>query len=169
MKITCKSLFQFSKSAVVIALLTLAVACKPAATSNSFDLAAAKTEIEAVNQKFAELANQRDSVGIANECYTADAKFFMANGPIIEGRNNIQSAFAAMINANKGGKVNPATTTEIWGDENTITEEGIYLISKADGSINDQGKYLIVWKKEDGKWKIYRDCSNSDLPAVAAN
>ena len=32
--------------------------------------------------------------------------------------------------------------------------------------IADKGKYIVIWKKEDGKWKIHRDLSNTDLPAV---
>jgi ketosteroid isomerase-like protein len=35
-----------------------------------------------------------------------------------------------------------------------------------DGKQIDKGKYIVLWKKEDGKWKLFRDCYNSDLPAV---
>jgi ketosteroid isomerase-like protein len=35
-----------------------------------------------------------------------------------------------------------------------------------DGTIADKGKYIVVWKKEDGKWKLHRDLSNSDLPVA---
>jgi ketosteroid isomerase-like protein len=30
-----------------------------------------------------------------------------------------------------------------------------------------KGKYIVLWKKENGKWKLHRDISNSDLPAVS--
>ena len=167
MKSTSNTFIRLALSSLMMACLCLSMACQNTAVDR-FDLAAAKTEIENANKNFAELVSNGDAEGIANECYTADAKFFMANGPVVEGRKNIQSAFETMLKANKGGKVDPATTIAVWGDEQTLTEEGTYRIYKADGSIFEQGKYLILWKKEDGKWKIYRDCSNSDLPITAA-
>ncbi len=34
-----------------------------------------------------------------------------------------------------------------------------------DGSKNvDKGKYIVVWKKENGDWKVWRDIWNSDNP-----
>ena len=56
------------------------------------------------------------------------------------------------------------STTEVWGDENYITEEGLYVIKTKDDVQIDKGKYIVLWKKEDGKWKLHRDISNSDLP-----
>ena len=35
-----------------------------------------------------------------------------------------------------------------------------------DGKVMDEGKSLEIYKMEDGKWKILRDCFNSDLPPV---
>ena len=28
----------------------------------------------------------------------------------------------------------------------------------------DESKYIVVWKKEDGEWKLHRDIFNSNLP-----
>ena len=35
-----------------------------------------------------------------------------------------------------------------------------------DGKVLDEGKSLEVYKMEDGKWKLLRDCYNSDIPAM---
>ena len=32
----------------------------------------------------------------------------------------------------------------------------------------DKGNYIVVWKKDDGKWKIFRDIWNSSEKAMAA-
>lgn len=56
-------------------------------------------------------------------------------------------------------------TIEIWGDENFITEEGTLEVYVKGGTLVDKGKYLVLWKKEDGVWKLYRDLFNSDMPA----
>ena len=31
----------------------------------------------------------------------------------------------------------------------------------------DKGKYIVLWKMEDGKWKLHRDIFNSDNAANA--
>jgi len=43
-------------------------------------------------------------------------------------------------------------------------EEGEYTFMGEDGEQLDKGKYIVLWKMEDGKWKLFRDCYNSDLP-----
>ena len=55
--------------------------------------------------------------------------------------------------------------TEVWGDENMVEEVGVYTFNDANGTTLDKGKYICLWKMEDGKWKIYRDIFNSDMPA----
>ena len=167
MKKTSKTFSQLAASGLMISLFTLAIACKPApAPTASFDLAAAKTEIEDANKLFANLLSKDDSVGIATECYTADAKLMVSNMPVIEGRKNIQSAWSSFIKT--GLKTGEFNTIEVWGNENALTEEGTFLFKSADGKMAEKGKYLVLWKKEDGTWKLFRDCSNSDLPHTAA-
>lgn len=44
---------------------------------------------------------------------------------------------------------------------------GSYTVSFSDPAgkkVTDQGKYLEVWKKVDGKWKCVADAFNSDIP-----
>lgn len=43
-------------------------------------------------------------------------------------------------------------------------ELGDYQIKAADGKLVDKGSYGTLWKKEDGKWKIYRDLVSSSMP-----
>ncbi len=126
-----------------------------------FDLSAAKKAIEARNSVFTDAFSKGDAVGMAN-CYTVDAKFMASNSPVVIGRNNIQTAMSEFLKAGVGhveGK-----TTEVWGNESLITEEGVYTLSAKDGKVLDHGKYLSLWKMEDGVWKLFRDCSSSDVP-----
>ena len=74
-----------------------------------------------------------------------------ANMPAVEGTSNLTSFWGGFI---KGvGGVITLTTTEVWGDENLITEEGLFEIKSKEGAQLDKGKYIVLWKKEDGKWK----------------
>jgi ketosteroid isomerase-like protein len=36
------------------------------------------------------------------------------------------------------------------------------LLKDIDAKILDDGKYLVLWKKTPGGWKMYRDCFNSN-------
>ena len=38
-------------------------------------------------------------------------------------------------------------------------------MTSQDGKHLDHGKYLVFYKKEGGRWKIYRDIWNSSMPA----
>lgn len=135
-------------------------------TTPSFDLAAAKTGIEATNAEFGDFIAKGDSVGIAS-LYTSDAKVMGGNMPAVSGRAAIQSTFAGLLSMGIGsGKL---TTTEVWGINDLVAEEGTYTLTSKDGAEMDKGKYIVLWKMEDGKWKLFRDCFNSDLPASSGH
>ena len=55
-------------------------------------------------------------------------------------------------------------TVEVWGTEDLITEEGELSLFVEEAEVY-QGKYMVLWKKDDGKWKLFRDIFNSNLPA----
>jgi len=128
---------------------------------STFNLTTAKAEIVAANKEFVKLVAAADSVGLGN-LYAQDAKFMMNGAPAIIGRKDIQSTFSGIINS---GITNAdLRTLEIWGSEDLITEEGEYSLFVGEKEV-DKGKYLVLWKKEDGKWILFRDIINSNLPA----
>ena len=128
---------------------------------STFNLTTAKAEIVATYNEFETFIATADSVGLGN-LYTQDAKFMMTGAPAIIGRKDIQSTFSGII---KSGITNAdLRTMEVWGTEGLITEEGEYSLFVGEDEV-DQGKYLVLWKKEDGKWKLFRDIFNSNLAA----
>ncbi len=147
-----------------ILLLTFLFSCnKTKNTKSEFDLANAKKEIEAANQNLVELLAKKDSVGFANS-YTEDAKFMGYNQPSTQGRKAIQTVWAQNMNADATNI--SLTTLEVWGNETTITEEGLFDFKSKEGVTLDKGKYVVVWVNDNGTWKIHRDIFNSDLPAT---
>jgi len=129
----------------------------------AFDLVNAKKEIEAANKEFIELFAKGDSVGVAN-FFTIDAKSMGPNEPSHEGRNKIQTVYQGFIK--DGANKLDLITTGVWGTEDMLAEEGLFTFADKDGKQLDKGKYIVLWKKEDGKWKLFRDCYNSDLPVA---
>jgi ketosteroid isomerase-like protein len=94
--------------------------------------------------------------------FTKDAKSMEPNEPSFIGRKKIEIHFADIMNA--GDIKLEVTTIGLWGDEKMIAEEGGYTFTDKDGNELDKGKYITLWKKENNKWKLFRDCVNSDLP-----
>jgi len=127
----------------------------------TFNLATAKAEIEAANKEFMAFFAAGDSIGLAN-LYTQDAKFMNTGAPAVTGRKNIQSALSGIMKSGISS-VN-LITIDVWGMENLITEEGEISLFVEEAEVY-QGKYIVLWKKADGKWKLFRDIFNSNLPA----
>lgn len=153
--------------AVVLLFISSIVSCSEKTptsvetiTESRFDLATAKTEIEAANKELIALLVKADSEGIS-KCFTKDAKFMMSGTPSISGMKNIQSTFSGLI---KSGITNlDLKTTEVWGAEYLITEEGMFSLFAGETKV-DYGKFIVLWKKEEGKWKLHRDMISSDKP-----
>ena len=53
------------------------------------------------------------------------------------------------------------TSTEFLGTGDVVVESGTYEMSDGTKAV-DTGKYMVVWKKENGKYKMYRDIWNSN-------
>lgn len=110
------------------------------------------------------LVAKGDSVGLANS-YTTDAKFMSTGAPAVAGRVNIQHAMSDIV---KSGitKVD-LRLKEVFGTEDLIAEEGELTLYVKNEAVAEE-KYIVLWKKEDGKWKLFRDIFNSNLPAPAS-
>ncbi len=155
----------FASSLVIgLALLT---SCNNSDTSGAtsteqakpkFDLTVAKTEIEAANKKFMELVAAGDSIGIAN-LYTDDAKLMFAGRPADVGKAAIQTTFSNIIRSGVS-KIN-LKTIDVFGTETLLAEEGEVTVFVGDNPVAVE-KYIILWKKEDDKWKLFRDIANSN-------
>lgn len=151
-------------SATVLAVWFLTGSCVKQEKESAFDLVTAKKEIEEVNRHFKELFAKGDSAGIA-ELYTQDAKFMDAGAPAIVGRSAIRSVMSKFIGA--GLTSIDFQTIDIFGSEALIAEEGNIKLYINDAEVGDS-KYIVLWKKEEGKWKLFRDISNSNHPEAGS-
>ncbi|MFK7923940.1 MAG: DUF4440 domain-containing protein [Bacteroidia bacterium] len=102
-----------------------------------------------------------DEAAIA-AAYTEDAKIFPNNRDIIAGQKKIQAYWKPQEGYSvTHHKITPSEI-KILGDE--AYDYGYYegTSQGPDGkSANWKGKYVIVWKKIDGEWKIYLDIWNN--------
>lgn len=112
------------------------------------------------NEAFAKAMANSDAKGVA-ACYTADAAFMAGGAPSVIGRANIQQAIAGFIN--EGFTEYVVLETIVYGDAGVVGVQEAYTLSKKNGVDKDIGKSIQLWKEEDGEWKIFRDCFNSDI------
>jgi len=135
-------------------------AAQPKSSQLSFDSTKAIKEIEQRNEIFLNALKTGDSIALGN-FYTTDAKIFNSGSPTTVGREAIAKFYGRII---RGG-VNSCTivTTGVWGSgDNLVVEEGNIDFLLSNGNTAVKGRYLLVWKRDDGILKVFRDSFSSD-------
>lgn len=145
------------------AILILAVSCNDARknAADTFDIEPVKKHIAEMNKSYGERFLKNDSAFYA-ERYCKDAEVYCPALPAVKGRDSI-IRFFYQNGANKETKIElPAGN--IYGSAGLVVEEGAYNFPDGKGGSFDKGKFIALWKQEDGKWKLYREIWNTDLP-----
>ena len=119
-----------------------------------FDLNVAKKEIRLQINAFVDALSKSDSIAIGN-LYTIDAKILNHGSPSIIGRRDIIEDYGETIRS--GMTVSNFIITGLWGNNNLLVEESTGYFSLTNGKVVLKGIFLVVWKKEKGQWKIFRD------------
>ena len=155
----------FIKFLAVVLVAGFIYSCNTEATKTEtaagFSLDSAKAAIAASNKVFGACFATGDSVAFAN-CYTSDGCIYNANMPKVCGTAGIQSFLN--IGYNSGLRNVVLTTDEVMGGKEAVVETGKYEVFVANNVSVEKGKFVVVWKEENGKWKMHRDIWNSDAP-----
>lgn len=125
----------------------------------SFNMDAVKAAIAESNKTYGECFKNNDSAGFVAH-YTSDACIFAPNMPRMCGSPAIGGFFSAGHGMGVRGIV--ITTEELIGGKDGIAEVGNYDLKDEKGNSLDKGKFIVLWKEENGKWKMHRDEWNSD-------
>ena len=120
-----------------------------------------RAAIEAANAKFSALAAQGDGAALAN-LYANDGAVMPAGSEPIRGTQAIakfwQSALASGVAAIE------LKTVEVYGQGAMATEVGEYALRDKVGKVLDHGKYIVIWRHQDGHWKLLRDMFSTNVP-----
>ena len=121
-----------------------------------------KAAMEASNKLFTQAWEKKDAAGVAAR-YTADAELLPTGSEPVKGNAAIQAFWKAAIDA---GTAATAKFTTIEAEEHgdTAIEVGQAEMLDAKGKHLDTVKYIVIWKKIDGKWKMHRDIWNTNTP-----
>jgi ketosteroid isomerase-like protein len=143
-----------------IALSTVFMVLAQFQSEDSLQMAEVKLAIKQSNKLYNE-GFKSHNASLVTERYCSDGKIMAPNSPEIataEGRMGFfEGGYAHGIRG-----VN-FTTTAIYGLHGKLAnEEGLYELFNGKGQTMEKGKYMVVWKKTQSGWKMYRDIFNSD-------
>ena len=116
------------------------------------DLQKARIIIDSLDKQFAQHFYNGDSVSLYN-MYAKGASLGNKRGNEIllswgqQIRNSVRNDTRTII----------YTTTSLSTDSEFLVELGKYEFRDSKGNSKFKGKYLVVWKQENGNWKLYRD------------
>ena len=133
-------------------------------TSCNNDPSDITARIKESNKVFMDAVINSDTNTLTN-LYTIDAKLFPSNSNVIDGQASIGQFWMATLKM--GIKKVLFDTEKVQIFRNIAIEEGKYTLFVEEDQVVDQGKYLAIWKNEDGKWKVFRDIWNVSTPAPA--
>ena len=121
-----------------------------------------RSEIEEANQIWMNGVATKDTEAVAS-VYTEDATVMPPNVPAMIGREGAKNLVSGALNS--GISAVKLTTIDVYGIDDIAVENGKYEMMAGD-QIADEGKYLVGWKKVEGKWLIHKDIFNSNLPVA---
>jgi ketosteroid isomerase-like protein len=115
----------------------------------------ARDAIEARSAVFTGALEKGDAAEAARS-FTADARLSVPGiGGVLDGRQAIEKFWQGALAG--GMKSLTLTLRDLEGRGDLRIETGTYAAFGANHSELGHGEYLLVWKREDGTWKIHRD------------
>ncbi len=128
-------------------------------------MASVAEQIRNKNAEFVEALRQKDGATIAG-MYTAEARLMPPGTEWVEGRSKIQGFWESVFRSGITDAKLETVDVDLIGGY-TAVETGRFVLY-AGKELADRGKYLVVWRNEDGLWKLHRDVWNSSVAKMAA-
>ena len=121
--------------------------------------------ITEANTEFGKKIRNGDAAGLA-ALYTEDAVLLPPNSEKVYGRKRVKEFWGGAI-SQLGLKDAILRTEELFGSGDFFTEIGSYTLKiqpAGQKPIEDEGKYVVIWKQTADGWKLHRDIWNSNMP-----
>ena len=96
-----------------------------------------------------------------NNIFAKDARVMSPNGEVVTGKKAIARLNYERVNTGIYEFREESRAT--YGGGNFIVDEGSYFMVYGPDSKVDKGKYMNVWKKINGNWKIYSKIWNGSV------
>jgi len=155
-----KKSIPFSISVAAIAVSSLFItSCQPA--KPELDLAQIKTEIQALENAYADGLNAKDANAVA--MYYADDAVSMPNDkPIVSGHDNILKMIQEDMASDTTNHVISFEVVDVFAAGDLVTEIGKGMSKDSVGNVIRSSKYISLFEKREGKYVCIRDIYNND-------
>jgi uncharacterized protein (TIGR02246 family) len=112
--------------------------------------------VEAGNKTFVATFLRGDAKAVS-ELYTENAQVIAPGEPVARGRAAIAAAWQKSIDS--GIKDVKLETLDVESAGDLAYETGVVRLVARDGKVSS-ARYVVVWKREGGRWKLHRDIWN---------
>jgi ketosteroid isomerase-like protein len=117
--------------------------------------------LAAANENFMAAFKRGDAAGLA-ALYTGTGQVLPPNGDVVAGPEAIQAFWQAVLDMGIKAARLEIVEAEEHGD--TAIEVSRFALLGESEQVLDKGKYIVIWKRDGGQWKLHRDIFNSSLP-----
>lgn len=123
----------------------------------------ARAAIDAVNQQFMAIFRSADPAALT-ALYTSNGQLLPPHGDIVTGTQAINKFWQGFL---APGIAVTFKSLEVETHGDIGHEVAYYTVTDEGGKVLDTGKYIVIWKREGGQWKLHRDIWNTNTPAPA--
>jgi uncharacterized protein (TIGR02246 family) len=130
------------------------------------DPAGARAALDARQAELFAAMAARDADRVA-DLFADDAVLHVANMPPVEGQRAVRAFYGNLFGFLSGSTATPgashvaASGDMAYGTGNTTNE-----FRSPDGTVTFTGKYVLVWRREAGDWRVALYAISSDQPAT---
>ena len=124
--------------------------------------------VRAASARWLAAVDARDVERVSN-FYSDDGVFLVPNAPAATGRAQVLGVWSQLLSAPNVSLAWAPTTIQVAQSGDFASEVGTYHLSMdgASGRLEDDGKYVVVWRCHAGEWKVAADIFNSSRPLPA--
>jgi len=125
------------------------------------------TALERLNEQWAACATNGDVEGVV-ALYTTDGTLVWPDAEAVHGTDAIRIAWTGMLAA-PGVWIRFVPTTVTFSEsEDLAVDFGVVELRMPPTAPMQTAKYLVVWKRVDGDWKVLYDAWNPNAPTAPA-
>lgn len=116
-----------------------------------------RQQIDSTNAAFVAAIRHGDSAALA-ATYTEDAQLLPPGAPVVVGRSAIGAFWQGMFDMGVADGALETLELDVYDD--TAAEVGQGILKTKEGDVIAMAKYIVLWKRENGAWKLHRDIYN---------
>lgn len=131
--------------------------------SEKADGPASEKIIKTRNTEFCKIIEDRNFQKLA-DFYTQDCWIMLPNTRVLCGPDAVAD-YTNYLKTQARLKSERIISIDVYSNnKDTLTEVGFYHWLDANGKAFDDGKFIVVWKNEEGIWKRHREIFSSSHP-----